>query len=312
MNLNKAAALTPGDEHTPALALWAALAAFGIWGLLVVYWKLLERVDALEILCYRIVFSFVLLVPILAVTRRWNEVRTAFASRETLLRMLGSTLAISINWYVYIWAVNDNRVLEASLGSFVTPLMNVVCGCLLLGDKPTRVQSLCIALAAAGVGISVLSYGSVPWIALIQALSFASYGLIRKAVKVDSLPGLFIEIVLLAPLACGWLIWLHTQGAGVVAAFDEGRVSASLLVLLVFSGPLTVVPLLAFAYAARHMRLTTLGLIQYTTPTCTFLLGVFVFNEPLTVPLFVTFVCIWVALALYSMEMWRVAHARPR
>lgn len=306
-------ASTPSSSSasdTP-LAVWAAVVAFGTWGLLVIYWKLLESVDALEILCYRIVFSLVLLGPVLVLTHRWHEVTTALRSMSVVLRMVASTAAISVNWYAYIWAVNDGRVLEASLGSFIVPLVNVVCGCLLLGDRPSRLQWFCIALAAGGVSVSVLSYGSVPWVALIQAASFAGYGLIRKTVKVDSLPGLFIEIVLLSPLAFGWIGWLYVQGQGVLAGFVQGSEGWGLMALLAISGPLTVVPLICFAYAARHMRLTTLGLIQYATPTCTFLLGVFAFHEPLALPMLVTFICIWIALALFSWEMWRVAQRRP-
>lgn len=283
-----------------ALGLLAGVSAFVCWGFLVLFWHMLEAVSAFEILCYRILFSFLFLLPIVLMTRRWPEILSALCDPRVFLTMLASSCTVGLNWFLYIWAVSTGQILETSLGYYTNPLMNVLFGFLFLRERPTRLQALSIGLAALGVLLSFWGHNRFPWLALSLASSFALYGFIRKTVAVEALPGLFIETVVLAPFSLGWLLWLYSQGQGFLThpSSWEGA-------LLVLSGPVTSLPLVMFAYAARHMRLMTLGLLQYISPTCTFFLGLFVFGETLNGGALVTFACIWFALLLYSFESWR-------
>lgn len=286
--------------------LLAALGAFALWGLLPLYWKLLAAVPSLEILAHRIVWSFLFLLPLVFFTGRWREVRVAVSDRTTLLRVMGSSLLIGGNWFLYIWAVNDGRVLETSLGYYINPLMNVLFGYLFFRERPTRVQWMAIGLAAAGVLWMLASYGQLPWVSLTLAISFSCYGYMRKTVRVESVPGLFMETALLVPFVLAWLVHLHMNGGG-----SLGAQSRTVDLLLAGAGIATSVPLVWFAYAARHLRLTTLGLLQYLAPSIAFALGVFVFHEPVTPSHLVTFGCIWVALGLYTAEGIRLSRS-PR
>ena len=283
----------------------AGLTAFFAWGFLILFWKLLDSVPAFEILCYRIVFSLVVVTPVILFTGRGQEVLQAFSCSKTRWTLLLSALTVALNWFLYIWAISANRVLDTSLGYYINPLMNVFLGCLFLRERPSRLQGLAIALACLGVGWSVLRYGQMPWLPLGLAASFALYGLIRKTVDVEALPGLFWETAVLTPFALGWLLWLAWQGEGFLV--DP---SLSIGVLLFLSGPITSFPLALFAYAARHMRLMTIGILQYISPTCGFLIGLFVLHEPLAEGTLVTFVCIWIALLIYTLESWRLLRHR--
>ncbi len=261
---------------------------------------MLEAVSAFEILCYRVLFSFLFLLPVVLLTRRWPEILSALREPRVALTMLASSCTVGLNWFLYIWAVSTGQILETSLGYYTNPLMNVLFGFLFLKERPTRFQTLAIGLAALGVLLSFWGHNRFPWLALSLASSFALYGFIRKTVAVEALPGLFIETVILTPFSLGWVLWLYGQGQGFLThpSSWEGF-------LLILSGPVTSLPLVMFAYAARHMRLMTLGLLQYISPTCTFFLGLFVFGEPLNSGTLMTFMCIWLALLLYSFESWR-------
>ncbi len=295
------------EQRTTHAGLWGALGAFGLWGLLPLYWKLVQQVPPFEILCHRIVWSAVFLLPLVLLGGRMAEVRAAVASRRNLLTIVGSSLLIGGNWFLYIWAVNSDMVLETSLGYYMTPLVNALLGALVLGERPSRVQLAAIAIAAAGVLSMLVSYGRLPWVALVLAVSFSFYGLLRKLVRVEPIPGLFLETMLLVPMAAGYLAWVAWQGGG-----GLGRQGLSTGLLLVGAGIATSTPLLCFAFAARRLRLTTLGVMQYIAPSLAFLLGAFVFREPVTSAHMLTFACIWTALALYTADGLRAARSAYR
>lgn len=275
--------------------LFAGLGAFLLWGGLVMYWHVLAAVPSSEILAHRMIWSLVAVTPMVYFSRRFAEVRAALASPEIMLRITVSALIIAGNWGLYIWAVTQGHVLEASLGYYINPLANVLLGTLFLHERPSRLQCLAIAIAACGVLWSVVKVGTFPWIGLSLAGTFALYGFCRKTVRVESVPGLFLETVILFPMAAAWLMWLYSQGESHFLS-----ISWQVTLLLMGTGLATSIPLLLFAYAARHMQLSTLGLLQYLSPTITFLIGVFVLGETITADAMVTFACIWVALGIYT------------
>lgn len=292
------------NEHSSSLL--AGFGAFAIWGFLALYWWQLGGIPATEILAHRIFWSLLSIAPIIWLTQRLPEVRAALAAPRVMGRIALSALIIAGNWGLYIWAITHDRVLEASLGYYINPLINVVLGRLFLGERLTRLQALAVSIATLGVLWSVAAYGQIPWVALLLALSFGLYGLCRKTVAVESAPGLFLEALLLFPLAALWLLWLgHTEQGHFMAA------SIGTQLLLMGTGIVTAVPLLLFAYAARHMKLATLGLLQYLSPTINFVLGVYVFREPVTQAALVTFACIWTALSIYTWSSVRRMRGLP-
>jgi chloramphenicol-sensitive protein RarD len=296
--------------HSPyqQSALLAGIAAFVTWGLVPVYWKLLRSVPASEILAHRFVWTCVFMVLLLAWQRRWPEVRGNIQSRRTALFCIASGFAIAINWFVFIWAVNAGQVLETSLGYFMTPLVNVLFGAIFLREHLTRAQLVSVLLATAAVCYLTFGFGRLPWIALILCCSFGFYGLFRKVSGAAAIPGLFLETTVIVPFALGYLIFLEQAHALHLRVSD-----LTLSLLLITTGIVTGLPLLWFAHAARHLRLTTLGFLQYLAPSCTFLLGVFVFQEPFRRAQLVTFGLIWIALAIFTVDAlarWRSAQ-RP-
>ncbi len=278
----------------------AATAAYLTWGLAPVYWKLLQTVPAVELLAHRIVWSFVLVVGWLWISRRLPDLRAAWAHPGTRARLLASTALIGVNWGLFIWAVNSGHILQASLGYYINPLVSVVLGLVVLGERLSRGQGLAVGLAAVGVAVLAISVGSLPWVSLALAGSFGLYGLLRKTVRADAVLGLAFETSLLAPFALALLVAAGLDGRG---AF--GRVSAMTDGLLAFTGVLTAVPLLLFTAGARRLPLNLLGLLQYLAPTCHFALAVAVYHEPFSTAHAVTFGLIWIALALYTADARR-------
>lgn len=278
----------------------AGVIAFMIWGGLVLFWRLLDTVPASEILSYRVTWSFLFLIPMLALTRRWNEVRDALADKKVLIRIFASAMLIGMNWFTYIWAVNNGRILETSLGYFMTPLFNVAVGHLMLGERSSRLQIIAVGIAGAGVLWALIVHGQFPWVGVMLSCTFTAYGYIRKTVHVEALPGLFLETLLLLPLALGWILWLTLNEQGFLV-----QPTLRIGVPLMLTGILTAIPLVLFAYAARHVSLSTLGFVQYLSPTGSFLIGIYVFHEPFAASSMGTFACIWVALALHSYDSWR-------
>jgi chloramphenicol-sensitive protein RarD len=279
----------------------AGLAAFGTWGLIPVYWKLFTNLGAAEILAHRFVWTTLFLIALLSWQQRWPEVRGAIRSRRALLYCFASGIAISVNWLVFIYAVNVGRVVETSLGYFMTPLVNVLFGALFLRERLTRWQFVSVFLALAGVLNLTFGYGTFPGLAITLCVSFGLYGLLRKKSGVRPIPGLLLETALLTPLAAIYLVYLPRAGTG---AF--GSAGWPMLLLLISTGVVTGLPLVWFGHAARHLRLTTLGFLQYLSPSCSFFLGVFLYHEPFTRAHLITFTFIWLALIIFTAEaVWR-------
>ncbi|MDL2316758.1 EamA family transporter RarD [Desulfovibrio sp. OttesenSCG-928-A18] len=278
----------------------AAFAAYVIWGILPVFWKGLASVDSFEVLCHRISWSFALLLPCMFFSGRMGELLLFLRSPHNLLGIVCSGVILAANWYLYIWAITQNRVLETSLGYYINPLVNILFGVLLFRERLSRTVWCAIALAVAGVLYQVLALGHLPWVPLGLAFSFGFYALLRKLLIVPAISGLFMETLVVLPFALGYLI---RQAALGNSAFFRG--DPVIDALLVGAGLITTVPLLLFAYGARRIRMSSLGLLQYMTPSCVFLLGVFAYGEEFTRDSFITFACIWTALALYSWDMLR-------
>ncbi|PXX46255.1 EamA family transporter RarD [Aquitalea magnusonii] len=269
--------------------------AFVIWGLFPLYWKPLHHIPALQILCHRIVWSALFVAGILTVRHNWAWLGEAVRQPQKLAIFGLSSLMLSLNWLIYIWAVNAGHVVEASLGYFINPLFNVLLGRLFLAEKLTPIQRSAVLLAAAGVAWITWTSGTVPLIALSLAATFGLYGLLRKKAPLASLEGLALETFLMAPLALAALLWFQWQGQG---AFLHEAVGSD--VLLVGAGVVTAVPLLLFAAGARRLKLATVGLIQYIGPTIQLALGVWLFGEPFDSAKLLGFCLIWLALLLYS------------
>ncbi|MFT3816515.1 MAG: EamA family transporter RarD [Rubrivivax sp.] len=278
--------------------LYAGL-AFGIWGLFPLYLRQIDSVPPLEVVLQRSAWSLLLLVVVLTVLRRWQWLGEVAREPRRILPFAASALLLTGNWLVYVWAVQAGQVLDASLGYFINPLVSVLLGVLVLHERLRRAQWLAVALAAIGVAWLTWQTGRLPWVALALAFSFAIYGLIRKTGHLGALEGLALETLLLAPLVLPALVWVTAHGGAL------SRGDWALNAWLSLSGPLTALPLLLFAAAARRLSLATVGLMQYLSPTLQFGLGVWVFNEPMQPARLAGFVCIWAALALYSADALR-------
>ena len=297
-----------GNKSHGNLALIAGVAAFTTWGLIPVYWKLMRSLPASQILAHRFVWTGVFLVGLLSWQKRWPEVKSTLRSRRAVWFCLSSGTAIALNWFLFIYAVNIGHVIETSLGYFMTPLVNVLFGAIFLRERLTRLQLISVTLAAAGVAYLTVGYGRFPWIALALCLSFGLYGLLRKQSGTAAVPGLFIETILLVPFAILFLITLQIRGQ--LQFISNGWF---VTVVLMTTGIVTAVPLFWFGYAARNLRLTTLGFLQYLSPTGSFFLGVFLYHEPFTRAHLITFSLIWTALILFTYEAvtrWRSARVR--
>ncbi len=276
--------------------------AYVLWGLLPLYFRVLHDVDPGEIVAQRVLWSALLVAGIVMAVRRGAALRAAFADRRALLNLIGSAAFIAVNWIVYVWAVLNGHVLAASLAYFLNPLLNVLLGVTLLGERMNAAQRVAIALA--GLGVALFAIGSLGelWISLSLAFSFAFYGLIRKTVSVGALEGLMVETTLLAPVALGYLLWL---GNGAPLAIERG---AGMAALLVFAGAATTAPLLLFSAAARRLPLTTMGMLQFLAPSIQFVLAIAVFGETLTPMRLACFALIWAGLAVY---IWGGVRRRP-
>jgi len=276
--------------------IYAALAFF-CWGLFPIYFHALGEVPPLQILAHRMLWSLAFLLILLLLRRDWKWLKVVRQPRVFFSFVL-SALLLSANWLVYIWSVMNHHVIEASLGYFINPLVNIVLGYLILKERMRPLQWAAIGVAALGVAWLTWQAGTVPWIALFLALSFGGYGLLRKTAALGPLEGLSFETIVLFPLAAGYVIWLtvHGQNVFINTASDTTRW------LLIMAGPLTAIPLLLFATGARKIPLSILGLLQYLSPTLQFLLGVWLFKEAFSADRLVGFVLIWSALALFAGE----------
>lgn len=274
---------------------WAALGAYAWWGSLPLYFRALHGVPSLEVVAHRVVWSLLLVGAILFLRRSFGELLAVFRSRTLLLPLVGSALLIAANWLIYVWAVNAGHVVAASLGYYLIPMLNVLMGSVLLGERLGRLQWVAVALAGAGVAVLAAGAFTSLWIGVSLALTFGFYGLIRKVIPTGPLVGLAAETVLLAPVALGALLWWQAQG---VLALGHGDATTS--ALLVASGVITTVPLLLFAFGAQRLTLVTLGLLQYVGPSIQLAIGIMLFNEPLSLAHKIAFPLIWCGLAVYS------------
>lgn len=292
--------INESSESTRGVAF--GIAAYAMWGCFPLFFALFDGVPAHEVLVHRIVWSCVFLTVVISLLRRWQPVAAALANPRGLGRVALCAVLIAINWGLYIYAVETKHVLQASLGYFLTPLINVALGVLILRERMARLQAASVVLAGVGILIQVVLLASVPWISLILAVSFGFYGLVRKQIALDGLSGLFVETLILLPIALLAFGWLTASGA------SNFLVQGNTL-LLVACGVVTALPLLAFAGAARRLRLSTVGFLMYLNPTLQFLIALLVFNEPLDQVQLISFVIIWIALALYSWSAWQESRA---
>jgi chloramphenicol-sensitive protein RarD len=279
------------DRTRAGLAL--GVGAYGLWGLLPIYFKLLLGVPAVAIVAHRIIWSLFLLGGLLTVRRAWGEIGAALRHRGTMKLLLATALLIAVNWLVYVYAVNSGHILAGSLGYYLNPLANILLGRFVLREPLSRMQWLAVAIAAAGVSVLAVGALSHLWISLTLCLSFALYGLLRKIAHVDATAGLAIETALLFLPALLWLAWA-TPSMPQVWGLDDAD-----LVLLVASGVASTIPLLLFTAAARRLRYSTLGILQFIAPTLQFLVAVFLYGEPFTTAHALAFACIWTAALLY-------------
>jgi chloramphenicol-sensitive protein RarD len=295
------------DRTTGLAGAGYAVLAYTSWGLVPIYWKWLAAIPPVELVLHRIAGTALFATLLLTISGRWGELVEIARHRRRLLALLGSALLIAANWGIFIWAVQHGQIIATSLGYYLNPLANVALGLVLLRERLTRLQLVAVAIAAAGVAYFTMAAGGLPWISLALALSFSLYGLIRKTVMAGSLAGLAVETALLAPAALAGIVWLEARGAGALGAAD--RLGTGVIAGLLAAGVVTALPLLWFASAARRLRLATVGLFQYLAPSLALACAVLLYGEPFTRAHAVAFACIWLALALYSIESLRLFRA---
>jgi len=275
------------------------LAAYGMWGILPIYFKLLKSVPSVDIVAHRIVWSLVVLVALVSIAKAWDQVRAAVTNRRTLALLLVTALLIGNNWLLYVYAINTGHILAGSLGYYLNPLANILLGRFILKERLTKVQWAAVGIAAAGIAVLAAGALGTLWISLTLCFSFATYGLLRKIIHVESLAGLTVETALLFPIALGWLLLGGSEGRPI---FGTG---GNETVLLMAAGIVSTVPLLCFTAAARRLAYSTVGMLQFLAPTLQFLLAVAVYDEPFTKAHAIAFGCIWTALILYVSSMVR-------
>ena len=294
-----------GDKEARA-GVFIGLLAYFMWGIFPVYFKWIASVAPLEVLGHRVVWAVPFGALIILTRRQWPEVKNALVDRTMLAWLALAALCISINWLIYIWAVQNDRIFETSLGYYINPLMYVGVGVALLGERLRRLQVVAVVLASFGVLFLAVSGGVFPWVALSLAGLFTAYGVIRKKITIGAMPGLFIETSLLFPIAAIWMIWLiATQQASLTAG--DGGLSA----LLILGGPVTVLPLLFFAIAAKRVTLTTIGFMQFLAPTLQFFTGLY-YGERLTTAHLVCFGSIWAAVLFFSIDAFRAGTKKKK
>lgn len=286
-----------GVSRDQKIGVLFALGAFGFWGLVPIYFKALQHVAPLNILCHRVVWSVPFTAGLILAGRQRRSLREALHVSGVLRTLFLSATLVALNWFVFIYAITTNRVIHASLGYFINPLVNVLLGMVFLKEKLGRWQTLAVLLAATGTLNLTVRQGELPWISLTLAFSFGFYGLLRKTVRIESLNGLFVETSLLFPFALGYLVFAAWKGVG---AF--GVVNWQTTLLLALAGAVTSVPLVWFTSAARKLRYSTVGLLQYLSPSLQFALAVFLYKEPFTVAHQVTFGFIWTGLVIFMAD----------
>lgn len=279
-----------------------AIAAYMLWGILPIYWKLINSIFSIEILANRIVWAFVFTIVIIGVTKQWEELRRIAKDKKQMFYIFIASILIAVNWGLYIWAVNSDRIVDASLGYYINPLFAVALGVMIFKEKINLWQGIALSTAFIGVIIKTMQYGKIPWISLGLAISFGLYGAMKKLVRTNSIVGLTLETIMITPIAAAYIAWRQFSGVG---AF--GREGALVILLLIGSGAVTAVPLLLFSSGARRLPLSVIGLTQYISPTISLLIGIFVYHEGFTNIDMISFCFIWAALAIYSFSQVSLA-----
>lgn len=274
-----------------------AVAAYTLWGILPIYWKLINSVFSIEILANRIVWAFVFTIVIVAVTKQWKELKEVAKDKKQIFNIFIASILIAFNWGLYIWAVNSDKIVDASLGYYINPLFAVALGMIIFKEKLNYWQIGALFIACIGVIIKTLQYGKIPWISLGLAISFGLYGAIKKSVKANSIVGLTLETIMLTPIAAIYIASRQISGVG---AF--GRESIVVILVLMGAGIVTAVPLLLFASGAKRLPMSVLGFTQYISPTISLIIGIFMYHESFTVVDMIGFGFIWIALAIYSLS----------
>ena len=272
-------------------------AAYAMWGLFPLYWPLLEPAGAVEILAHRVAWSMVTMLALVVAVRRASGLRALLADSRTRIILTGAAVVIAVNWGTYIWGVNNDHVVETSLGYFINPLVTVLMGVIVLGERLRRLQWVALGIATVAVLGLTIEYGRPPWVALVLAFSFGSYGLAKKKANAGAVESLTFETIVLAPVAIGYIAFLVATGES-----EFGPNGAGHMLLLASTGVITAVPLICFGAAATRVSLTTIGLLQYLAPTIQFALGVFLFHEPMPTFRWVGFGLVWVALVIFTVE----------
>ncbi|WP_422392212.1 EamA family transporter RarD [Niallia oryzisoli] len=289
------------DHKGEKMGVIYAAFSYLIWGLLPIYWKLLDGIGADEILASRIVWSFLFMIAVLLITRKWSSfivtLKNLFKNKKQLVFLTTASVLVSCNWFIYIWAVNHDQIIEASMGYYINPLVSVLLGMIVLKEKLSAAQYVSFFFASIGVIILTASYGMLPWISLSLAFTFGFYGLAKKMIKVDSSIGLTLETLVITPIAFIYILYLFSQGTNTFLT-----VSVKTDLLLILSGAATAIPLLYFAKGAQRIPLSMLGYIQYLAPTISLVLGVFVYREHFSTGHMIAFSFIWFALIIYSLS----------
>jgi len=297
--------MTSNDETKKGIIF--AILAYGMWGLAPLYFKQLLDIPAYEILAHRALWSFIFIAILLTVFKLWDNVKEVLSKQKNVLLLCCTTAFISVNWLTYIWAVNNNHLLDASLGYFINPIINVLLGMIFLAERLRKLQWVAIILAAVGVLVQLFTIGYLPWIALVLSCSFGIYGLMRKKLHLNALVGLFIETLLMLPIAAIYLFNFADS-----ATSNLGDNSLYLTILLVSAGIITTLPLLCFNNAAIRLPLSTLGFFQYIGPTIMFVLGAVLYGEEINPATFTTFMFIWAALVVFSFDGFRASRKNKR
>lgn len=285
-------------NNKKTLGIFYGIVAYTAWGLLPMYWKLLDAAPAMEILAHRMLWSCFFTIFLVFISKKWEEFIGVFKDWNKIKYIIISAFIITVNWFTYIWAVNSNHIIESSLGYYINPLITVLLGIIVFKEKPEKKQYIAILLAASGVAVMTIQYGKIPYVSLILALSFALYGLFKKISGVESSVSLAVETTLLAPIAFIYIIYRQISGIGII-----GNISAITTILLLCTGVATAVPLLWFSKSAKRLEMSTLGFLQFLSPSISLVLGILVYGEEFTKTHLVSFSLIWVGLLIYTISI---------
>ncbi|WP_050921684.1 EamA family transporter RarD [Vibrio harveyi] len=289
--------MTPEEQQRSRQGVLLAIGAYTMWGIAPIYFKSIAEVSPLEILSHRVIWSFFLLAALLHFGRHWRSVRDIIKNKTKMMFLVSTAILVGANWLIFIWAVNSNHMLDASLGYYINPLINVLLGMVFLGERLRKLQWFAVVLAACGVLVQLIVFGSVPVVAIALAMSFGCYGLLRKKVSVEAQTGLFIETLVMLPAAAIYLLFIASSPTSNM--LDNPM---QLNTLLIAAGVITTLPLLCFTGAATRLKLSTLGFFQYIGPSLMLLLAVLIYGEPFTSDKAITFAFIWGALVVFSFD----------